>query len=132
MSSSSSEEETNSSFSFQTEIELTRMNKSSQKINNLQNKISIEKSRHQQALNNYINWSRTNMDQLRVDSSYFGLRNMMFEEVEAIGRMVEVYEVELENEKESYSLAKESLELMSNYIHLERRNSQKTVPSEES
>ena len=103
----------------QVEVEFCRMNACSDKINDLQNKIRKEKSKHEAALQNYVKWNYSIMD-IKVNIDYFDIKNKLFEQLEEIGKEVLDYERQLEEEKERYSLAKDSLELISNYIHMER------------
>jgi hypothetical protein len=115
----SSSDEQISCLNHQVEIEFCRMNKCSHKINDLQNKLRKQRNKHEAALKNYVKWNYSIMD-IQVNCDYFDLKNRLFEQLEEIAKKVSDYEQQLEEEKETYSLAKDSLELISNYIHMER------------
>jgi len=123
-----SSDEQLSCLNHQVEIEFCRMNSCSDKINTIQNKLRKERCKHDAALKNYIKLNYSMID-IKINSAYFDLKNALFEQMEGIGQTVRDLEGELENEKETYSLAKDSLELISNYIHMERNDKKRIEES---
>lgn len=104
------------------------MNSCSDRINEIQNQLRKERSKHDAALKNYVKLNYSIID-IKVNSAYFDLKNALFEQLEEIGNSVKEFERQLEDEKESYSLAKDSLELISNYIHMERNDKKRMEES---